>query len=99
MTLVHDHPGEHVICYRFRRETGFIKLHLWEPPGPLKNQESQHLPYLYAVNFTFTSMQDAEAFLHTHLLNNGAFNVPKTDFPPEGQITILPFPTWKLDVP
>ena len=95
MTLACALKGDHAICYRFRYEMGYIKLRLWEPPTPDENRDSQRSPYLYAANLTFRTMQEAEAFLHGHLLSNGAFDVPETDFPKEGRIEILPFPTWQ----
>jgi hypothetical protein len=88
---------DYVICYRLQRETNPIKLRLWEPPVPSLPSHEQDLPYLYAVNFTFKTLQEAEAFLHGHLLSNGAFDVPETDFPEEGKIEILPYPTWSME--
>lgn len=57
-------------------------------------QAEQPLPYLYVANFTFDTIAEAEASLRDHLLNNGAFDVPDSNFPHEGEIAILPYPTW-----
>jgi hypothetical protein len=96
MTLAHALTGEHVICYRLKSEAGQIKLKLWEPSCPQQQGVTQDSPYLYAVNFSFRTLSEAEEFLHDCLMVNGAFDVPDTNFPPEGQIEILPYPTWGM---
>lgn len=97
MTLAHALTGDHVICYRLSTDSGQIKLRLWEPIRASNCQAAAPLPYLYAANFSFKTWFEAERFLREHLLANGAFDVPESDFPPEGQIAILPYPTWGLD--
>ncbi|NER83956.1 MAG: hypothetical protein F6K42_31320 [Leptolyngbya sp. SIO1D8] len=97
MNLAHTLINDYVICYRFIREPDCIKLKLWEPsPLPSEHGQSEH-HYLYIINFSFSHLDDAEAFLRRYLLTNGAFDIPETDFPEEGQIAILPFPTWGMD--
>jgi hypothetical protein len=97
MTQTPDLTDDYAICYHLQRATSPIKLRLWEPPVPAARGQEQDLPYLYAVNFTFNTLQEAEAFLHEHLLSNGAFDVPETNFPEEGKVEILPYPTWGME--
>lgn len=91
MNLAHALTEDHVICYRITQELGQVKLRLWEPATP-GSENTQ--PFIYAANFNFRTLREAETFLRDHLLVNGAFDVPETDFPAEGAIAILPFPTW-----
>ncbi|MBE7381854.1 MAG: hypothetical protein F6J95_010640 [Leptolyngbya sp. SIO1E4] len=97
MNLAHTLTDDYVICYQLKQELGCIKLKLWEPSISAPNQDQAEHPYLYAVNFSFKHLSEAEAFLRDHLLVNGAFDVPETDFPKEGQVAILPFPTWGME--
>jgi hypothetical protein len=99
MTLASTLTSDYVICYRIQYESDHIKLRLWEPPVPKQKSESQGLPYLYAANLSFNTVEEAEAFLHGYLLSNGALDVPEADFPEEGQIEILPYPTWGMEDP
>ena len=97
MTLAHALKCVHVFCYRLSTDSGQIKLRLWEPVSASDCQAAVPSPYLYAANFSFKTLVEAERFLREHLLVNGAFDVPESDFPAEGQIAILPFPTLGLD--
>ncbi len=94
MNLAHALTDDHVICYRITQSFGQVKLRLWEPSPPMHHSDQ---PFLYAANFTFCTRQEAESFLRDHLLINGAFDVPETNFPEEGEIAILPFPTWSME--
>ncbi|HEY9887401.1 MAG TPA: hypothetical protein V6D02_03320 [Candidatus Obscuribacterales bacterium] len=89
--------GDHVLCYRLQSEMGYVRLRLWEPPVVTGQAVVPESPYLYAANFTFPTLQEAEGFLREHLLANGAFDVPESNFPAEGAIAILPYPTWALE--
>ncbi len=97
MTSAHATDSDHVICYQFQPEVDRIKLRLWEPLSNVASKDPMSRPYLYMANLTFTTLHEAESFLHAHLLSNGAFDVPATNFPQEGKVTILPFPTWDMD--
>lgn len=91
MNLAHALTEDYVICYRITPELSQVKLRLWEPIAP----GSQHTqPFTYAANFSFRTRKEAETFLRDHLLVNGAFDVPEANFPTEGEVAILPFPTW-----
>jgi hypothetical protein len=92
MSSVHALAADHAIFYRIQRSPGVVKLRMWEPHPHSVGGVS--LPYLYAVNYTFQKVVDAEAFLREYLLVNGAFDVPDRNFPTEGRIEILPYPTW-----
>lgn len=87
---------DHTICYRLELSPEQVKLRLWESSAPTtaESESEQPLPYLYVANFTFNTVAEAEAYLRSHLLSNGAFDVPESNFPPEGAIAILPYPTW-----
>jgi hypothetical protein len=98
MTLAYALADSHVICYRLQSEAGQIKLRLWEPSHPQEGA-AQNSPYLYAVNFSFPTLREAEQFLHDCLMVNGAFDVPEANFPAEGQIEILAYPTWGMETP
>ncbi|MDB9524414.1 hypothetical protein PN498_00315 [Oscillatoria sp. CS-180] len=98
MTSAYALKGDHFIHYQLKQEVGYIKLRLWEPPGSSSGRQTSNLPYLYAANLTFGTLREAEAFLHDHLLTNGALDVPDTNFPQEGQIEILPYPTWGMSL-
>ena len=83
--------NDYAIFYRLATEPGLVRLRLWEMhPHPEVNPQ----PYLYVVNYTFGHRREAEQFLHDYLVINGAFDVPETQWPSEGEIAILPFPTW-----
>lgn len=99
MKLAYSLTEDYFICYRLVEETNCIRLRLWEPPLPAKAtaDDFTEQPYLYALNFNFKHLREAEAFLRRYLLNNGALDVPATNFPEEGKISILPFPTWGMD--
>lgn len=97
MTSAHAAANDHVICYQFQPDSDRIKLRLWEPSTTAALPDTQSWPYLYMANFTFATLHEAESFLHRHLLDNGAFDVPLTNFPLEGEIAILPFPTWDME--
>ena len=85
---------DYVIFYRLTTESGLVRLRLWEMhPNPEVNPQ----PYLYAVNYTFRHRREAEKFLRDYVITNGAFDVPETRWPSEGEIAILPFPTWSGD--
>lgn len=91
---------DHTIRYQLQTVTpGHIKLRLWEPAVVTPPASDQPLPYLYVANLTFNTVADAEAYLREHLLKNGAFDVPESNFPQEGAIAILPYPTWNLETP
>lgn len=90
---------DHTIRYRLELLPGQVKLRLWEPSATTPEPAEQPLPYLYAANFTFDTIAEAEAYLRDHLLNNGAFDVPESNFPQEGEIAILPYPTWGAGAP
>ncbi|MEM6714638.1 MAG: hypothetical protein AAF827_21825 [Cyanobacteria bacterium P01_D01_bin.6] len=90
---------DHTICYRLELLPGQVKLRLWESLAPTMEQVEQPLPYLYVANFTFNTVAEAEAYLRDYLLNNGAFDVPDRNFPREGAIAILPYPTWGSESP
>ncbi len=82
---------DYAVFYRMTTEPGLVRLRLWEMhPNPEVNPQ----PYLYVVNYTFSSRRKAEDFLRDYLVLNGAFDVPDTHWPSEGEIAILPFPTW-----
>lgn len=86
-----------IIRYRLKKELGRFKLTLWEPMAHINQSEPSNSLYLYSANLFFPRLSEAETFLRNHLLMNGAADVPDTEFPEEGQATILPFPTWGLD--
>ena len=94
MNLAHALTDDYVICYRLKMESGYVKLKLWEPPMP---RDSPEHTFLYAVNFNCTRLSEAEAFLRNYLLTNGAIDVPEVNFPEQGEVAILPFPTWGMD--
>lgn len=98
MELANTYTSDYVICYRIKKEPGRVKLRLWEPPRLSPRQDPSEHPYLYAINFSFSHLKAAEAFLRDHLLVNGALDVPEANFPEEGQIVILPFPTWGMEI-
>lgn len=91
MTSVNALAADYEIYYRITQEVGMVKLRLWEYP---RSPSSAPQPYLYAVNYRFKRLKEAENFLRDYLLLNGAFDVPEAGFPAEGQVAILPFPTW-----
>lgn len=94
MSVAYSFTGDHAIRYRLQIAPDQVKLSLWEPAiAPPQSAESP-LPYLYLANFTFDTVAEAESYLRNHLLRNGAFDVPETNFPEEGEIAILPYPTW-----
>ncbi|MEM9002521.1 MAG: hypothetical protein AAGE59_03230 [Cyanobacteria bacterium P01_F01_bin.86] len=97
MELSQTLTDDYVICYRITREAERIKLRLWEPAQPSQRQNNSNKPYLYVANFSFSHRHAAEACLRHHLLVNGAINVPESDFPEEGQVIILPYPTWGIE--
>ncbi len=90
---------DHTIRYRLELLPGQVKLRLWESSATTTEQAEQPLPYLYVANFTFNTVTAAETYLRAHLLSNGAFDVPESNFPREGAIAILPYPTWGVDSP
>ncbi len=94
MTLAYAFTEDHVIRYRLQADSHRVYLRLWEPTLPKGAPDLPRLPYLYALNFTFRTLAEAEAFLRHHLLTNGAFDVPDENFPAEGEVAILPYPTW-----
>ncbi|MGF1457642.1 MAG: hypothetical protein ACFBSG_01300 [Leptolyngbyaceae cyanobacterium] len=94
MSVASSVANDHSICYRLESQPGQVKLRLWEPVLPSARQPEALAPYLYAANFTFKALGEAESFLRDHLLQNGAFDVPEANFPKEGEIAILPYPTW-----
>jgi len=97
MNLAHTLTGDYVVCYRIESIPGQVKLKLWEPTPHSGQRPSMDGPFLYAANFTFACVEEAESFLREYLLVNGAFDVPESDFPQEGQVEILPFPTWGME--
>lgn len=94
MSVAYSFAGDHAIRYRLQVAPDQVKLRLWEPAIAPHPPADNPLPYLYAANFTFDTVPEAEAYLRSHLLRNGAFDVPETNFPEEGEIAILPYPTW-----
>ncbi|WP_008311467.1 hypothetical protein [Leptolyngbya sp. PCC 6406] len=91
MSSLPNLAAEYAIYYKIVLEAGQIRLRLWEiAPDSQKNP----YPYLYLVNYGFHHREEAEAFLREYLFLNGAFDVPERNLPPEGQVEILPFPTW-----
>lgn len=97
MNLAHASSEDYVIRYRLRQDVSHIRLRVWEPPAVPDTHRPPDQPYLYAINYSFAHLREAEAFLRQHLLVNGAFDVPEADFPEEGEIAILPFPTWGME--
>lgn len=97
MSVAHSINRDHTVRYRLRTELGQVKLRLWEPAIKPQNPTEQLPPYVYLANFTFPTIAEAEAYLRNHLLENGAFDLPETTLPAEGEIKILPHPTWGLD--
>ncbi|MEO1093847.1 MAG: hypothetical protein AAFX01_02965 [Cyanobacteria bacterium J06638_28] len=97
MSLSSSPKDDHVVCYRLSLSPDRVKLRLWEP-APLPNpQYSDNHPYLYAANWQFQHLSEAEAFLRNHLRANGAAEVPESEFPTEGKVTIPLLITWGLD--
>lgn len=99
MTAAHAHASDYVVCYRLTQDKNQFKLRLWEPAPQTTGDDESRLPYLYVANYTFQTQQDAEAFLRDYLLTNGAFDLPEDHLPAEGQIEILPYPTWATEDP
>lgn len=97
MEIAHGLTDDYVICYQIKKEMGHVKLKMWEPPVAAATHGQTEQPYLYAINYSFARLGEAEAFLRQHLLINGALDVPNTGFPAEGEVAILPFPTWNMD--
>ena len=98
MELASISPSDYVICYRLIKESDRVRLRLWEPSRPSHRQGPSEHPYLYTINSSFSHLSAAETFLREHLLVNGALDVPETNFPEEGQVVILPFPTWGMEM-
>jgi hypothetical protein len=87
--------AEYAIHYKLTVEHRQVRLRLWEMhPRPQHNPQ----PYLYAANYSFSHRAEAEAFLRDYLYVNGAFDVPDRRLPAEGEIAILPFPTWSEEM-
>ena len=91
--------SDHEIRYQIQTVAGQVRLRLWEPSVTVESPTEQVQPYLYLANFNFNTIAEAEAFLRDHLLSNGAFDVPESNFPQEGAVEILPYPTWGLEQP
>ncbi|MEM0980520.1 MAG: hypothetical protein AAGH78_09610 [Cyanobacteria bacterium P01_H01_bin.58] len=88
MNLFSSPKDDHVVCYRLSLSPNRVKLKLWEPV-PLPNlQQSESHPYLYAANWQFQHLSEAEAFLRDYLRANGAVEVPESEFPTEGKVAI-----------
>jgi len=97
MSVAYSFTGDYMIRYRLQIAPEQVKLQLWEPPVLAHQESVPPLPYLYLANFTFNTVAEAEAYLRNHLLKNGAFDVPETNLPAEGEVAILPYPTWGND--
>jgi hypothetical protein len=90
--------SDHEIRYEIQALPGQIRLRLWEPAVTVDHpSEEQVQPYLYLANFNFDTLAEAEAYLRNYLLENGAFDVPESNFPKAGAVEILPYPTWGLE--
>jgi len=87
--------SERILQYQITNDTGGCRLSLWEmaphPEGRLK-------PYLYRVNYSLTSLEEAQALLRQHLALNGMDCVSDLNLPRQGKVRILPHPTWSLEV-
>ncbi len=88
---------DHTIRYQIQVSPEQVKLRFWEPQVISGSPSDQPLPYLYLANCTFRTVAEAETYLRNHLLDNGAFDVPDSNFPEEGAIEILPYPTWGVE--
>ncbi|RZM81858.1 hypothetical protein [Leptolyngbya iicbica] len=89
--------NDYEIRYEIQPWAGQIRLRLWEPAVTIERPTEQVQPYLYLANFSFGTVAEAEAYLRNHLLSNGAFDVPESNFPSAGAVAILPYPTWGTD--
>jgi len=99
MSVAYSLTGDYAIRYRLQTAPGQVKLQLWEPPISANRESASPVPYLYLANFSFDTVTEAEAYLRHYLLRNGAFDVPETNFPEEGEVAILPYPTWGTENP
>jgi len=97
MSVAYSLTGDYTIRYRLQIAPEQVKLQLWEPPVVTNQESAPPAPYLYLANFTFGTVTEAEAYLRNYLLKNGAFDLPETNFPAEGEVAILPYPTWGRD--
>ena len=82
---------KHVINYQIRSGLDNVRLTLWEAAP--KAAKSMY-PYLYVVNYLLRTVEDAHQVLKDHLFVNGVETVDDLEFPYEGCINVLPYPTW-----
>ena len=51
-------------------------------------------PYLYAANYTVSSVDEAYELLREYLYTNGVTAVEELDFPNRGKIEVIPASAW-----
>lgn len=51
-------------------------------------------PYLYAANYTVSSLDDAYRLLRDYLYTNGVTSVENLNFPHRGKIEVIPGASW-----
>jgi hypothetical protein len=82
---------EQVINYRITPKVGAVRLRFWEDAPDARGDLA---PYLYAVNYSLSSVEEAHEVLREYLILNGVSAVDQLEFPRQGCISVLPYPTW-----
>jgi hypothetical protein len=80
-----------VIYYRITHKVGAVRLKFWED-APADHVGLAH--YLYVVNCQLSSVEEAYEVLREYLFLNGVSPVDQLEFPWQGCISVLPYPTW-----
>ncbi|ASC69102.1 hypothetical protein XM38_000280 [Halomicronema hongdechloris C2206] len=86
--------SEHTLHYQITNDTSGYRLSLWEMAA---HPEGRPKPYLYRINYSLASWEEAQALLRQHLALNGMDCVSDLTLPRQGKVRILPHPTWSLE--
>ena len=82
---------DHILHYRISQDTSGVRLTVWEIAS---RQAGRLKPYLYVLNYSFNTPEEAQLSLKRHLRLNGVSSITDGEIPNTGKIRIMPHPTW-----